>query len=530
MARLNTHLSATPQPARSARGDSLYRDPTPSSQLHGAASTVRDSSYSVMSPARSMNSDKENDVPASRDNTPKPKAQGRRTMVAFGSRLPTPSSGSTSGSGNKRRRTDNYDMESSQIFEDHDSGVAVQHDHDDDDQDEPGQSATPEGDDEDESTRFYDPNQDPETRRKLRANIRNNHREMEENRDELIKPGNDGIMRHLQRQHGLMGQVKQTSDATLDSRVLVLASDLATRKLKSSLHGNAGVGIDVDQFVSRCINFMRNGGSVDEEAAAAEDRARARRRQRAAAAEDEEEDTGDGLDWAVLGRQACFPNNKRPPVPSFLLGPLSVQKRTRATQTRRAKSQRQPTGPATRPQELKADDLKQSENTNLTTRVTKVRNLLGQHILDGQTKVEQEMEEYSDDDDEEAADETAAIACRRHRIRMTDQREPCVSLFDFVINPHSFGQSVENLFYVSFLIREGHAKILADQHGLPLLLYTKPFSVQERREQQVQKHQAVFSLDWPTWKKLIEAFDIKTSLIPHREPEVTAVAAGGWYS
>jgi hypothetical protein len=51
----------------------------------------------------------------------------------------------------------------------------------------------------------------------------------------------------------------------------------------------------------------------------------------------------------------------------------------------------------------------------------------------------------------------------------------------------------------------------------------------EKRQNNVQKHQAVFSLDWPTWKKLIDAFDINEPLIPHRVAEATTVSAGGWY-
>lgn len=30
-----------------------------------------------------------------------------------------------------------------------------------------------------------------------------------------------------------------------------------------------------------------------------------------------------------------------------------------------------------------------------------------------------------------------------------------INLFKFIINPHDFGQSVENMFYLSFLIRDG---------------------------------------------------------------------------
>ena len=37
-----------------------------------------------------------------------------------------------------------------------------------------------------------------------------------------------------------------------------------------------------------------------------------------------------------------------------------------------------------------------------------------------------------------------------------------VNMFRLVINPHSFGQSVENLFYLSFLIRDGMVELMFD--------------------------------------------------------------------
>ena len=44
-----------------------------------------------------------------------------------------------------------------------------------------------------------------------------------------------------------------------------------------------------------------------------------------------------------------------------------------------------------------------------------------------------------------------------------------VQLYPFIINPKSFGQTVENLFYVSFLIRDGSAGVQMDDNGLPTL-------------------------------------------------------------
>jgi hypothetical protein len=431
--------------------------------------------------------------------------------------MPTPRSNSGSSiasHASKRRRTEVYD--------------------ENDDDETPTQETPTEetsarslANEEDENSKWYDPNQDQRERREVRTKIRNNHRDMEAARDELVKPDNDGLLSHIDLGNQYMHNVRQTADAVLDSRFLVSAGELALKKTSNSLRGDATVSLDLDQFVSKCITFMRLGGRTAEEGdeAPASTQARNRRHTTAVADEDdEEEDSGDGLDWAVLGSLACYPTNKRPPVASFLLGPLSVQKRVRTTQVRRGKSQRQPIGPATKPQELQLSDLKQSESSNLTHLVKNIKAVMEDHIVKNSEEIEQELSRV------EGADDAAFHeACKRRRISLTTDAEPCVSLFDFTINPRSFGQTVENLFYISFLIREGVVRVSRDEDGLPLLIPAEPHSVQQHREQNVMKHQAVFSLDWPTWKKLIRAFDIKNPLIPHRESEEATVSAKGWY-
>ena len=45
-----------------------------------------------------------------------------------------------------------------------------------------------------------------------------------------------------------------------------------------------------------------------------------------------------------------------------------------------------------------------------------------------------------------------------------------------------------------------------------------------------ERHQAVFHLDFETWEDLIDALDIKESIIPHRRTEEEVqLGATGWY-
>lgn len=50
------------------------------------------------------------------------------------------------------------------------------------------------------------------------------------------------------------------------------------------------------------------------------------------------------------------------------------------------------------------------------------------------------------------------------------------------------------------------------------------------KERGIQKHQAVFHLDYETWEDLIDAYDIERSIISNRKSDQpTQVSASGWY-
>ncbi|PLB37921.1 non-structural maintenance of chromosomes element 4 family protein [Aspergillus candidus] len=363
---------------------------------------------------------------------------------------------------------------------------------------------------------YYDPDQDEKERRQIRKGLRDLARDLQDSKSEYMQAGNHGIKNTIEKANVFFQNVKQTSDATIDSRLLVSAADLSYKKTAHLVLGDTATGIDVDEFVSKCIAFMRQGPA--DQAAPSTQRRRGGRTQ--GDPNDSDDDQGDAMNWDWLGRAACFRHNARPAVSGFLLGPLSVQKRTRQVAQRRARERIDPSQ-AVRPQELREEDLDGQKSTNLTTMCADINKLLATTQKQGQDDVEGHLSQLAEVPPDEVVQEFMA----KHNVA----DDGGVPLFNFCINPKSFGQTVENLFYVSFLVRDGTVGIAADSRALPTLHAAKPYAPSEAQRMGIQKHQSVFCLDFDTWQDLIDAYDIKECIIPHRQEEEAAKSGRGWY-
>ncbi|NXG21347.1 NSE4A protein, partial [Grallaria varia] len=74
-----------------------------------------------------------------------------------------------------------------------------------------------------------------------------------------------------------------------------------------------------------------------------------------------------------------------------------------------------------------------------------------------------------------------------------------ISFFDFVVDPNSFARTVENMFHVSFLIRDGLAEIKLDDDELPVIEPTKSRKGEYSQEPGA-RNQVVISLTQQEWK------------------------------
>jgi non-structural maintenance of chromosomes element 4 len=318
-------------------------------------------------------------------------------------------------------------------------------------------------DDDQSDTEEYDPAQSIQQRREIQQRMREMQRQMHENPDEFMQPDPKALLEYFNQSDRIIKNVKQTAEAAIDSRGLVMAADLSARRVQRLTSGNVGNGVDVDEFVSKCITYMLQGRGIDDDEAVELSSTQRRRRQpnRGALGSDDEDgvgDDGDMMNWAHLGQFACIPAVRRPALPGFLLGPLSIEKKARKI-TKRSAPFKVSNLREVRPEELRAEDLQKSDKNDLPSICKKIHVQLEQ----AQREAQDAVEDAIDNLDENAAPEEQRALMDRYALRANGG----IDLVRFVINPHSFGQTVENMFYISFLIREGSVKLDFDDDGLP---------------------------------------------------------------
>ena len=106
---------------------------------------------------------------------------------------------------------------------------------------------------------------------------------------------------------------------------------------------------------------------------------------------------------------------------------------------------------------------------------------------------------------------------------------PKVDAIQFLWNPNSFTQTVENIFHFSFMVKKGRAQIsvrdenkfaeVEDPENYTNVSFGQPGPVVMHREEdpnQPRPKQAIVSLTMKDWRDLRDAFNIETGDMPHR--------------
>jgi hypothetical protein len=114
-----------------------------------------------------------------------------------------------------------------------------------------------------------------------------------------------------------------------------------------------------------------------------------------------------------------------------------------------------------------------------------------------------------------------------------------IAYFDFVIDPESFGRSVENMFHVSFLIKENKARMVLDEDNETSVPFIEPIKTKKADRDKPKssasaagenavlenRFQAIVSLTMEDWEELKDVFKITKAMISHENLDIQAIMA-----
>ncbi|KAM6185864.1 non-structural maintenance of chromosomes element 4 homolog A [Rhynchocyon petersi] len=290
--------------------------------------------------------------------------------------------------------------------------------------------------------------------------IRHQYRELinsvQQNREDILNAG-DKLTEVLEEANTLFNGVSRAREAALDAQFLVLASDLGKEKakqLRSDLNS-----FDMLRYVETLLTHMGVNPLEAQEFT-----------------RDEESSDGELINydsWKRAGQTAeSFLN--RTPTFHFLLGLIQGE------------------SPAPKPR---------------VERPRKVPMLEQQRTMPAQL---QRMEESHQEATEKEVERILGLLQTYFR----EDPETPMSFFDFVVDPHSFPRTIENIFHVSFIVRDGFARIRLDQDRLPII---EPINMNEDNETvdhntQI-RNQGIISLSYRDWQEIVKTFEISEPVI-----------------
>jgi hypothetical protein len=332
------------------------------------------------------------------------------------------------------------------------------------------------------STVRFDLNPREEVLRRVRQGYGSLMDQMSSHQADLVKPEDTQLSTLVNDANTLFQQVSSTPMATWDSRFMARSADISAERLGHL--ASSGRDFTADDFVAalrrkllrlnpqlaatQTITSLHGASSYGD------------RNEDYAAVDEEDPDADEDClvaAWRQLGRAAVRDCWIGVQVPDFMLGPISVPpvERTRRTLQPRSRMDSNEADASSHPIVVAAGDQGNTEADSATRSVIAVFRCL--------------------------------------------QKVSPVQFYRFIIDPTSFSRTVENLFYVSFLIRDNRVALETNAEG-ELLLRVSPSSIDtadkhpsSSSSQPITKHQAIFSMTMARWREEIRRFQLSEPLI-----------------
>lgn len=293
-----------------------------------------------------------------------------------------------------------------------------------------------------------------------------------------------------ERNNRIYKKVRYAREAVLDGENLISIANKASQKVDRLIQVPR---YDADRLVLKLVEKVRketNGG------------------------------TGYQFDWEVLGEAAgaCF--NAVPADVAFLNGPLAHGQGPvlRRAPIRRRVIQEDREAVAQRPEDVEGHTEKDENKLSAIEESMKAMS----KILE--KKVNQQYRSNKEKLQQAYGGDIPADVAKKVKKFGTD-----IDGCQFLVNPKSFTQTVENIFHYSFLVKKGAASIALRDKALDLSgVTTKPglaIKYVTERPSPPPAKQAIMTLTMQDWRDLCATYQVDAGDLPHRRINQDAYAA-----
>ncbi|KAL8142903.1 hypothetical protein V2J09_015935 [Rumex salicifolius] len=291
------------------------------------------------------------------------------------------------------------------------------------------------------------PDQDVAERRAIRRRFRDVKNLINEEREEIYRPGSDKFDSIINEVQALHQQVHKPREQVADAEALL---DI-TNNLLTTVKAHKSEGVTPGDFINLLV---RDFGQQD-------------------IANGSAEGSGYTILWKELGL-AVSHVLKRAPGCCTMLGPMDVEFKQKQRRTG-VRMKRDRSAEKERPEELSN---KKEEMTDTDKNMATMFNVL--------------------------------------------KKNRKVQLENLILNRNYFAQTVENLFALSFLVKDGRAEITVDEDGNHFVVPKNAPAANAVASGQVSYCHFVFRFDFRDWKLMLDSVKEGEELMPHRQPTVDA--------
>ena len=308
---------------------------------------------------------------------------------------------------------------------------------------QPQVEASESEEEEEEEEETIDERQSEEYRRQMRSRYIDLIKETNDKSDELCAPGSETLLKFLETGDEYSTKIVHAREGALDATFFAQSSKYSLEQLHRI---NLGKDWDPIDFVTK---IQEKHPSRD---------------QSCVINPEDENFTPVEINWNAIGQKVSglF---KRAPTITFMNGPIKVERKEKKRKERSKKDQ-----------DEAAEEKQPEEVTN-------------QGNKDATTK---EVE--------------SLYKSMRKRIkkRKKDHQEPTIELPNVILDPNSFTKTIENLFYFSFLVKEGKAGLEYDKTSNEMK--TTLLSSDEVNTAEHKRNQSVLMLNLNMYNQMVEKY------------------------